>query len=145
MDARTKKRMAVMQDVAAMLRTQDTFREWLECGSPIVVALPDDSVGEILGHIRKRRNESPDTDHVRVVMRMPRAPFQKTRSLRFSCIEARRNLEPPSDPNDPSILPVSVDSEWSMLVTYLDQHGGEEVFLKALASTLGLQLTGSVS
>ena len=142
MDARTKKRMAAMQDLMSLLRAKPDFREYLAPGeAPVIIALPDDSVGNVLRQMGERSAASGETSY-RVIMRLPKHRGEKRRSLHWFCVNATGINQSAAD--DEPVLPVSVDSEWRMLVDYLMLNPGP-THVQALASVLGFELVGSRS
>lgn len=113
MNARTKRRIRETQRVLARLRTEQPFREWLPTDdTPVLVVLHDDTVGFVLDHVaRSARDESATAFDARVVMRSPD-------SLIHSTLVTVEGGEVDTDQ-----LPVAVDSEWGMLVEYVEMEG----------------------
>lgn len=99
-------------------------------GGPIIVALPDDRVGDVFAQI-----EAHAQDQVRVIM--------SHASRRAFIIATFQRDESTAAPEDEP-CPISVDSEYGMLMDLMEMNGGS-LNLEAILPGVGFALVGTAS
>lgn len=119
MDSKTRRRLETTRGVMALLDRNEKAREWLPpSAQPVIVALKDDLVGDVLDRVTARYGIECDTW---VLMRRARHRFHRVR--------VRSHGDDVSEAPDG---PVSRDAEWGMLVDYLDTQGGRALTVTAV-------------
>lgn len=114
MDSRTRKRMLATRDFMAMAHRTADFRDWLpHTETPVVVALADDTVGDVLERVR--RYQDAGTSDVWVVMRSSAKKFHRCAVSPTAAEDLRAAQD----------FPVSTQSEWGMLMDYVEHQDGK--------------------
>lgn len=107
--------MLATRDFMELARTKPDFRDWLPTGdSPVVVALTDDTVGDVLKRVQ--RYQESGTTEVWVIMRSSAKKFHR-------CAVSPTATE--DDERAAQDFPVSTESEWGMLLDYVSRQDGK--------------------
>ena len=114
--------MKVLTEVFAHMRGSASLADKLPSdGTPIIVALRDDLVGDVMKQIYDRKSPT-----VRVLMRRRKGSYS---ILAFDLANTDAQVD--------EEIPVSVESEWGMLVEYTcTLENGTSFSLEAISSAL---------